>query len=66
MGRTLENRLVRLEGLKAHELRPKKRAVPEWLQEDYEADGLVFDSAGQVIRRATLLAGFESPGATSS
>jgi hypothetical protein len=66
MRRTLEERLAKLERIKAHELQPKKRAVPEWLQELYEADGLVFDSAGQVIGRTTVLPGFESPGATSS
>ena len=49
MRRTLENRLVKLEQFQARELQPKKRAVPEWLQVVYEAEGFVFDAAGQVV-----------------
>jgi hypothetical protein len=49
MRRMLEIRVARLEKRLAHELRPKKRTLPDWLQVVYEEQGFVFDAAGQVV-----------------
>jgi len=45
----LKSRLSRLEKKFALRSGPHKRAVPEWLQETYEQQGLRFDAAGQVL-----------------
>jgi hypothetical protein len=49
MRRTLETRVGRLESRQAQDLKPRKRAVPDWLQVVLEAQGFVFDAAGQVV-----------------
>jgi hypothetical protein len=54
MRRTLETRVSRLERSLAPELKPRKRAVPDWLQVVYEEQGFVFDAAGQVVSAPPL------------
>ena len=61
MRRTLETRVARLERSLAPELRPWKRAVPDWLQIVYEAQGFVFDAAGQVVSAPPLGGISETP-----
>jgi hypothetical protein len=45
----LKDRIARLESRAAAQSRPKKRAVPEWLQTSFEQEGYVFNIAGQII-----------------
>jgi hypothetical protein len=45
----LKDRIARLESRAAAQSRPKKRAIPDWLQTRFEQDGYSFDIAGQII-----------------
>jgi hypothetical protein len=45
----MKDRIARLESRAAAQSRPKKRAVPEWLQTSFEQEGYIFNIAGQII-----------------
>jgi hypothetical protein len=45
----IQDRIAKLEARLAEQRRPRKRAVPEWLQSDLESQGYVFDVSGQLI-----------------
>ena len=61
MRKTLEARVACLEQRQAKDQKPRKRAVPDWLQVVYEASGFVFDAAGQVISAPPLCGISETP-----
>ena len=44
----MKDRIARLESRAAEESRPKKRAMPDWLQTWFEQDGYIFNIAGQI------------------
>jgi hypothetical protein len=45
----MKDRMARLESRAAEQSRPKKRALPDWLQASFEREGYLFDRAGQLI-----------------
>jgi hypothetical protein len=45
----LKDRIAQLESTAAAQSRPKKRAIPDWLQTWFEQDGYIFNIAGQII-----------------
>ena len=51
---SLDRRLKDLEKTVTMSREPKKRCLPEWLQECYEQNGFVFDAEGQVLSGPSL------------